>query len=305
MFEETNTGPLTPKVVLATLCRGCAQSAKLARQYGRRVAALRYRVWLASYPKSGNTWTRAFLHNLVDVTCGQTQAQQINELNQFSMTSAAKSFFEEVLGFSPTDKHLDQIAATRARAQAHLADLVEGLILVKTVQALAVDRGHININFSVTAGAIYIVRNPLDVAISYAHHLAKPIDAAIDLMNLKNAETSVSEKQVYELYGSWSQHVLSWTRKPHPAIYVMRYEDMLADPQKTFGAFARHLLFKPSDDELADAIKRSSFEQLKEQEEKDGFGSALRTPSGFSARAALANGKKSSCPRRRILGAME
>jgi hypothetical protein len=40
---------------------------------------------------------------------------------------------------------------------------------------------------SVAAGAIYIVRNPLDVAISYAHHLSKPIDFAIDFMNLKNA----------------------------------------------------------------------------------------------------------------------
>jgi hypothetical protein len=64
---------------------------------------------------------------------------------------------------------------------------------------------------------------------------------------------------------------LEWTRKPHRAIYVMRYEDMLAEPKKTFGALAWHLLFKPSDTELDDALKRSSFEQLREQEEKDGF----------------------------------
>jgi Sulfotransferase domain len=229
-------------------------------------------VWLASYPKSGNTWTRAFLHNLVHVTSGEAQAQQINELNQFSMTSAAKRFFDEILGFTATDKHLDQIAAARARVQQYIADTVEGLIFVKTHQALAVDRGHININFAVTAGAIYIIRNPLDVAISYAHHLGRSIDAAIDLMNLKNAETGVSEKQVYELYGSWNQHVSSWTRKPHPAIYVMRYEDMLAEPRKTFGGLARHLLFKPSKSELADAIGRSSFERLREQEEQEGFG---------------------------------
>jgi hypothetical protein len=228
-------------------------------------------VWLASYPKSGNTWTRAFLHNLVHATSGEAQAQQINELNQFSMTSAAKAYFNEVLGFSPTDKHLDQIAAARARVQRYMADLVEGLIFVKTHQALAVDRGHPTINFSVTSGAIYIVRNPLDVAISYAHHLGQSIDAAIEAMNLKNAETAVTDSQVYELYGSWSQHVLSWTRKPHRAIYVMRYEDMLAEPQKTFGALARHLLFRPSEGELADAIDRSSFERLREQEEKEGF----------------------------------
>jgi Sulfotransferase domain len=155
--------------------------------------------------------------------------------------------------------------------QQHIADAVEGLIFAKTHQALALDRGHSTINFAVTAGAIYIIRNPLDVVISYSHHLSRSIEATIDMMNLKNAETAVNDKQVYELYGSWSQHVSNWTRKPHPAIYVMRYEDMLAEPQKTFGALARHLLFKPTQTELADAIDRSSFERLREQEEKEGF----------------------------------
>jgi hypothetical protein len=251
-----------------------AEALRSSQESGQTSAAAAPRsgiVWLASYPKSGNTWTRAFLHNLVNVTTGEGHAQPINELNQFSMTSAAKFLFEEVLGFSPTKKHLNEIAAARARAQQHLADMVEGLAFVKTHQALAIDRGHPTINFSVTAGAIYIVRNPLDVAISYAHHLGRPIDRSIKLMNSKDMETSGSEHQVNELYGSWSQHVLSWTRKPHRAIYVMRYEDMLNEPQKTFGALARHLLFKPTDQQLADAIDRSSFKRLREQEEKEGF----------------------------------
>jgi hypothetical protein len=228
-------------------------------------------VWLASYPKSGNTWTRTFLHNLVHVTSGNGQVQQINDLSQFSMGSAARPLYKEILGFAPTNEHRDQIAAARAGVQQYIADAVEGLIFVKTHQALVVDRGHITINFAVTSGAIYIVRNPLDVAISHAHHLGKPIDFAIDFMNLKNAEALGNKKHVYEVYGSWSQHVLSWTRKPHPAIYVMRYEDMLAEPQKTFGALARHLLFTPTDEQLADAVDRSSFEELREQEEKAGF----------------------------------
>jgi len=228
-------------------------------------------VWLASYPKSGNTWTRAFLHNLVHTTSGQAQVQQINELNQFSMGSAAKPLYEKILGFAPTDEHQDQIAAARGRVQEYIADAVEGLIFLKTHQGLVVDRGHVTINFSVTAGAIYIIRNPLDVAISYAHHLSRPIDFTIEFMNRKNAETGTGEKHVYEVYGSWSQHVLSWTRKPHPAIYVMRYEDMLNEPKKTFGALARHLLFKPTDEQLAEAVDRSSFERLREQEEKEGF----------------------------------
>src|SRR5665213_1174309 len=228
-------------------------------------------VWLASYPKSGNTWTRTFLHNLIKVTSGETDVQRINELNRFSMGVAGKPLYEELLGFVPTSEHLAQIAAARAQAQQKIADDADGLVFVKTHQAMVVDRGHPTINFSVTAGAIYIVRNPLDVAISVAHHAGLPVDAAIEFMGLKNAETPVSEKQVYEVYGSWSQHVLSWTRKPHPAIYIMRYEDMLSDSQKAFGGLARHLLFNPSTDELGDAVKRSSFEQLREQEERDGF----------------------------------
>jgi hypothetical protein len=51
----------------------------------------------------------------------------------------------------------------------------------------------------------------------------------------------------------------------------MRYEDMLREPQKTFGALAQHLLFKPNDEQLVDAVDRSSFERLREQEEKAGF----------------------------------
>jgi len=118
------------------------------------------------------------MHRRVAVAGGRLRS--INELNQFSMTSAAKAVFAEVLGFAPTEKHLDEIAATRARTQQYLADLVEGLMFVKTHQALAIDRGHSTINFSVTAGAIYIVRNPLDVAISYAHHLGRSIDGQLE-----------------------------------------------------------------------------------------------------------------------------
>ena len=220
-------------------------------------------IWLASYPKSGNTWTRAFLHNLVHVTSGQKQAQQINELDQFSIGIAGKYLYEKILGFAPTSEDRNKIAAARPKVQQYVADAIEGLAFVKTHDALVVDREHPTINFSVTSGAVYIVRNPLDVVISYAHHLGKSVDFTIDFMNLHNAETSGSEKHIYEIYGTWSQHVLSWTRKPHPAIYVMRYEDMLDEPQKTFGALARHLRFKANDEQLADAIDRSSFERLR------------------------------------------
>lgn len=144
-------------------------------------------------------------------------------------------------------------------------------MLIKTHNGLYMDRGHSTINFEVTAGAVYVIRNPLDVAISYAHHSGQSIDEAIERMATKDAESSGTEKAVYEVLGSWSQHVWSWTRRPHHALHVMRYEDMLADPTGTFGALARHLLLNPMKRQLAKAIERSSFSALQAQERANGF----------------------------------
>jgi hypothetical protein len=228
-------------------------------------------VWIVSYPKSGNTWTRAFLHNLFKVISGELDSQNINALSRFTVSVSGKELYAQALGFKPTDKHRNETAAARHEVQRRVAAELEGLIFTKTHQALMVDRGSTTINLEVTAGAIYIVRNPLDVAISLAPHLGRSLDEAIAITGRQNAETVVTETQIHEMVGSWSQHVLSWTRKPHQAIHVMRYEDMLADPRSTFGALARHLLLAPSPAQLAEAIDRSSFEKLRTQEETDGF----------------------------------
>lgn len=229
-------------------------------------------IWLASFPKSGNTWTRTFLHNLIKLLqSGEAGEQDINAMGRFSTWDILKPRYSDILGFEPTSDHRAEIAATRHKVQQQIVDESDGLVFVKTHNALVTDRGHTTISTAVTSGAVYIVRNPLDVAISYAHHMSRSIDETITLMSMENMETPVTEKVVYEVYGSWSQHVVSWTRVPHRAIYVMRYEDMLRDPKKEFGGLARHLLLNPNATQLAQAIELSSFKKLKEQEESKGF----------------------------------
>ena len=105
---------------------------------------------------------------------------------------------------------------------------------------------------------------------AFAHHFGIDLDAAIDKMNRRGLETDMTEHAVYEVYGSWSENAMSWTRKPHRAIYVMRYEDMLQRPLETFGCLCRHLLLDPSDAQLTRAIDLSSFEQAKAQEAQKG-----------------------------------
>ena len=229
-------------------------------------------VWIASYPKSGNTWARAFLHNLVRQCKWEHGEQDINAMGRFSTWELDKRRYAEFLGFEPDNTaHRNEIAATRHAVHRQIADAAQGIVFVKTHNCLVTDRGHTTFNFAVTAGAVYLVRNPLDIAISYAHHSGVSLDAAIDRMGAADVETSGTDTSVYEVQGSWSQHVWSWTRNPHRALHVMRYEDMLADPQKTFGALARHLRLDPTRRQLKRAIERSSFAKLKAQEMEKGF----------------------------------
>jgi hypothetical protein len=229
-------------------------------------------VWIASYPKSGNTWTRAFLHNLIKIISGEAESEQdINKMGEYSTWDISLELFQEMLGKDPREVDRAEIAAIRPRVQEKIAEKTDGLSFVKTHNALMMDRGIPTINSAVTSGAIYIVRNPLDVAISYSHHMGQSIDHAIEFMEQKGLETRVTEKSVYEVYGSWSEHVYSWTRKPNRAVYVMRYEDMVADTKAIFGALARHLLMLPSDEQLSKAIDLSSFERLQKQEMAEGF----------------------------------
>lgn len=230
-------------------------------------------LWIASYPKSGNTWTRALLNNLMKIVQDDDPGapQNINQLHEYTLWDISAKRYEHHLGKPVNEVDRAEIAKIRPLVQEEIAERTEGLAMVKTHHALVLDRGVPTINFGVTSGAIYIVRNPLDVAISFAHHLGAEVDVAITQMETRNLETGVSEQSVYEVYGSWSQHVESWTRKAHRAIYVMRYEDMLEQPMATFGGLARHLLMQPTAEQLQLAIDRSSFEELKKQEDEAGY----------------------------------
>jgi len=229
-------------------------------------------LWLASYPKSGNTWTRNFLHNLLNlIEQGADAPHDINAMNELTFWEISAAAYERHLGKPPKDCTRAEIAAIRPKVQKDIAESTGGIAMVKTHHALVMDRGVRTINVDVTSGAIYIVRNPLDVAISFAHHMNDTIDVAIEEMATANLETGVNERSVYEVYGSWSQHVESWTRKSHRTIYVMRYENMLADPMRVFGGLARHLLLQPTEEQLRLAIERSSFEALQKQEQEKGF----------------------------------
>jgi hypothetical protein len=116
-------------------------------------------VWLASYPRSGNTWTRNFLHNLFRVLDGKESApQDINTLGEYTLWDVAGPRFEQLLGKPLHAASRSEIAAIRIKVQQQIADEADAPVFVKTHNALVLDRGYPTINMGATSGAIYIVR---------------------------------------------------------------------------------------------------------------------------------------------------
>ncbi len=229
-------------------------------------------VWLASYPKSGNTWTRNFLHNLLRGSGDDGDSFDINKMNALTTWDSSKQWYVPLLDDPIEECSKEQVAAVRLKANENMANATPDLVFVKTHNAMVADRGTPMVNPKVTAGAIYIVRNPLDVAISYSFHLNKSIDETIKFMNLKGMQSQNRDKMAYEVQSSWLENVYSWTRKENPSLFVMRYEDMLANPVQTFSKLVQFLVIKTSRRQLDEAIDAASFKKLTAQEDEKGFG---------------------------------
>jgi hypothetical protein len=225
-------------------------------------------IWLASYPKSGNTWLRAFLHNLLR---DPPEGYDINKMADFTIGDSATAWYAPFIGRAPGDWTVEEVAKVRHQAHEAMTRAFPDNVFVKTHNALIADLHGPMISLDLTAGAIYVVRNPLDVAISYGHHLGKTIDKTIDILNSPKSGNPNTVRNVYQLLGTWSHHVESWTQRAHPGLHIIRYEDMTETPAKAFAEVAVFLRLKPPRARLMRAIDRSSFAELRKREAAQGF----------------------------------
>ena len=235
-------------------------------------------VWLASYPKSGNTWVRAFLANLL--ADGPTPVP-LDELPRYCEDEAQPELFTEVAGRPSAALDVSEIAALRPQAQALIAARAQGTRLVKTHNYAGTFDGHPTHNMNVTAGAVYIVRNPLDVAVSMTHHFGIPLDAAIDRLADEQVATANDTLFVTQFLSSWSLHVKSWADLASERILVVRYEDLLAKPAKPFTRMARLLGLGQDRARIDRAVRHASFRSLAAMERKTGFAEARDSATPF------------------------
>lgn len=221
-------------------------------------------IWLASYPKSGNTWVRSFLLNLLR---DGDEPADINTLDLVSPTDSLRSWYESAAGGSLDALSMPEIARLRPAGHRKISELRPDAIPVKTHNFLGTWHDVPLHTASLTACAVYIIRSPLDVVLSLADHFGMTdIDRAVAFMAEEGAGTKLTENYVPEFYRSWSSHVASWTGRNNPRIHVVRYEDLLDDPATYFKRLVIFLGIPANEEKIDRAIRFSSFGELKRQE---------------------------------------
>lgn len=225
-------------------------------------------IWLASYPKSGNTWMRSFLHNLFRNT---EEPVDIDEISDFCLGESAAKWYQRHSDLPLKEMKADDLAKLRPLVHRDFTTVFPDSVFVKTHNYLGEWRGVPLHTMEVTAGGIYILRNPLDVVISVSHHFGETIEQAIEHLANDAYAAGNLETHVTEIHRSWSTHVKSWTEHPTPQLLVVRYEDLLHKPRKHFKKVANFLGLNPSPSRLERAIRNSSFKALKTIEQNKGF----------------------------------
>lgn len=229
--------------------------------------------WLASYPKSGNTWTRAFLTSLMGNIC----EVNINGLGSISIASASLPF-EFATGLRVSDLTEDEIELLRPGAHQFLADRNEQRYFLKVHDAyIHTAKGQPMFPTKATHSAVYLIRNPLDVAISWANHSAITIEEAVRHLNnprhclsLRSPGGSISN-QLRQKMLTWAGHVESWINAEEIEVLPIRYEDMKTDAVREFKKIVEFTELDKTEEEIAAAEEQCRFEKLKKQEEEQGF----------------------------------
>jgi aryl sulfotransferase len=228
-------------------------------------------IWLASYPKSGNTWFRALLTAYED-------SQGDVDINKLAARHAARErLFERYLACDGSLLTIDETFVARRALYLFLADTNTSGAPQKVHDAnLALANGQLLFPPEATAAVVHLVRHPFDVAVSYAYHLglAPNFDRCID--NMCNPDFRVDGlvyAQMPQVQSDWSNHARSWLEMPDVRRVTLRYEDMLADGVGSLMQALRVMYpdVAPDPERVRRAVEATSFGKLQAQEAASSF----------------------------------
>ena len=258
-------------------------------------------VWIASYPKSGNTLVRSMLAAYFFSENGVFNFDLLRNISQFPNNN----LFEK-LGIDPMDEN--ETIKNYIKAQKELI-IKNSIQLLKTHSSLFNIRNNLFTDLKNSLGAIYIVRDPRNVATSFANHLDIPISSSIDIMiekhylgGIEGATTEADRTLVYT--GNWGFNFKSWKSFEEQNKYLLiRYEDLIEKRELSFLKILEFLhklqnkKLKVNHEKLKNVILSTSFENMKKLEERNGFTEAKKQkitgqPIKFFNQASKNNWKK-------------
>jgi hypothetical protein len=251
-------------------------------------------IWLASYPKSGNTWFRMLVANL----SATDKPVDINDLPERGGIASARGPFDYLTLIDSGLLTHDEIDCLRPRVYEDLASGAQDDEYDKpeSEQPVRFVKAHDAYTLTLKGepllggrrgadGAIVIVRDPRDVAPSIANHNRVDIDAAITLMNNGQATYCARagrlDQQLRQQVPGWSGHIASWLDQADIPVHLIRYEDMQDDTAAIFRAALAFAGRPATEDEIARAVAYADFAELRRQEQDRGFSETPRRPGGL------------------------
>jgi hypothetical protein len=236
-------------------------------------------IWLASYPKSGNTWTRLFFTALLKETVN------INDIQTDGIISA-RNIIDSQLGIDSSDITEKDFLKYRTRIYHSWCEShVQKEYLLMKVHDACVREGYVLFPPEITRGTVYILRNPFDMVASTANHHNVSNEKAVQMIcsNL-HALASPGNKlniQVSQYLGTWSYHLQSWENVHRDNMLLIRYEDMKSQPLETFSKLVNYIGLDYTSDQISKAIDEVSFSKIQQQENEKAFKEAPKNTKQF------------------------
>jgi hypothetical protein len=226
-------------------------------------------IWLASYPKSGNTWLRSFLVNYLNKRTSNFDLNLVEQIQKFPNLK----FFDE---FNVNFNKFPEIVKNWIHMQ-ELINLKNEFTYLKTHNALCTINNYPFTNKLNTIGFIYLVRDPRDVVLSYSYHLNKSIEFTFNLMKQNSfGEVTHQGNSINEvMIGSWAEHYKSWKNYSSVKKIIIKYEDLILNTYETFFKIINYLNkingLTIDREMINKSIKNTEFLKLQNLEKKFGF----------------------------------
>lgn len=230
-------------------------------------------IWLASYPKSGSTFLRSLISSYVYSENGTFDFKLLKNIKQFP----TNEFFEN-LGIDVGNKN--QVSKNYINAQIEI-NKKSRITFLKTHSSFCKMFNRYNFtDLQNTLGVIYIVRDPRNVATSFAHHNSKSVKDTVDIM-INSLATGNEANQVETYLGSWNFNYNSWKVFKSSNIYhLLKYEDLIFNTKNSFkqvlNFINNNLKFPISIDDrkVEKVIDETKFSKMRDLEKKVGFDEA-------------------------------